>query len=114
MENCFRCMSMTAKTTVSLIKCDVGSLAGHYVVPEPLLNIAEKNLRHAQEKGLINSYHVSNAGDDLQLLMVHQKGESNHVIHELACTLRRMGEFEPARLGPEEMEYTALRRFWKD
>jgi len=22
--------------------------------------------------------------------------------------LRRMGEFEPARLGPEEMEYTSL------
>lgn len=75
---------MTAKTTVSLVKCDVGSLAGHYVVPKPLLNTAEKNLKRAQEKGLINNYYVFNAGDDLQLLMVHQKGESNHVIHELA------------------------------
>jgi fructose 1,6-bisphosphate aldolase/phosphatase len=27
---------------------------------------------------------------------------------ESACMLRRMGEFEPARLGPEEMEYTTL------
>ncbi|HTY74885.1 MAG TPA: fructose 1,6-bisphosphatase [Candidatus Nanoarchaeia archaeon] len=23
-------------------------------------------------------------------------------------TLRRMGEFEPARLGPDEMEYTTI------
>ncbi|UCE44055.1 MAG: fructose 1,6-bisphosphatase, partial [Candidatus Bathyarchaeota archaeon] len=27
---------------------------------------------------------------------------------EIACTLRRMGEFEPARLGAEAMEYTTL------
>jgi len=27
---------------------------------------------------------------------------------EYAAVLRRMGEFEPARLGSESMEYTAL------
>jgi fructose 1,6-bisphosphate aldolase/phosphatase len=27
---------------------------------------------------------------------------------EYAVILRRMGEFEPARLGPESMEYTTL------
>jgi fructose 1,6-bisphosphate aldolase/phosphatase len=72
------------KTTVSLIKCDVGSLAGHHAVPKPLLSIAEKNLKKAKEDGLINSHYVFNAGDDLQLLMVHGKGESNHDIHKLA------------------------------
>jgi fructose 1,6-bisphosphate aldolase/phosphatase len=29
---------------------------------------------------------------------------------EHASMLRRMGEFEPARLGPEEMEYTTLQQ----
>jgi len=29
---------------------------------------------------------------------------------EYASMLRRMGEFEPARLGPEEMEYTTLQQ----
>ncbi len=29
---------------------------------------------------------------------------------EQAAMLRRMGEFEPARLGPEQMEYTALQQ----
>jgi fructose 1,6-bisphosphate aldolase/phosphatase len=75
---------MAIKTTISLIKCDVGSLAGHHVVPKPLFTIAEKNLKEAKEEGLINSYYVFNAGDDLQLLMVHSKGESNPGIHKLA------------------------------
>jgi fructose 1,6-bisphosphate aldolase/phosphatase len=32
---------------------------------------------------------------------------------EYASMLRRMGKFEPARLGPEEMEYTTLRQVLK-
>jgi fructose 1,6-bisphosphate aldolase/phosphatase len=75
---------MSGKTTISLIKCDVGSLAGHHVVPEPLLRIAEKNLQKAREEGLVNSFYVFHAGDDLELLTVHKKGESNPKIHKLA------------------------------
>ncbi|MEM2738563.1 MAG: fructose-1,6-bisphosphate aldolase/phosphatase [Candidatus Bathyarchaeia archaeon] len=75
---------MAKKTTISIIKCDVGSLAGHHVVPKPLLEIANRNLEKAKEKGLINSYYVFNVGDDLQLLMVHERGESNREIHQLA------------------------------
>ena len=72
------------KTTISLIKCDVGSLAGHHVVPKPLFQVAEKNLKEAASKGVINNFLVFNAGDDLELLMVHEKGEQNHEVHELA------------------------------
>ncbi|MFW6110433.1 MAG: fructose-1,6-bisphosphatase [Thermoproteota archaeon] len=72
------------KTTISLIKCDVGSLAGHHVVPEPLYNIAEKNLTEAEEEGLINSHFVFHVGDDIELLMTHNRGESDSEIHELA------------------------------
>jgi fructose 1,6-bisphosphate aldolase/phosphatase len=75
---------MSRKTTISIIKCDVGSLAGHHVVPQPLITIAEKNLERAKKAGVINSYRVFNAGDDLQLLMVHERGESNHIVHKLA------------------------------
>lgn len=72
------------KTTVSIIKADIGSLAGHSVVPKPLQDIAEKHLSEAEETGLINSYFVFNAGDDLELLMTHYKGENNADIHKLA------------------------------
>ncbi|MDH5791939.1 MAG: fructose-1,6-bisphosphatase, partial [Candidatus Bathyarchaeota archaeon] len=72
------------KTTVSMIKADVGSLAGHTVVPEPLFKIARERLAEAKEAGLINSFYVFNAGDDLELLMTHFKGENSEEIHGLA------------------------------
>ena len=75
---------MPRKTTVSLIKCDVGSLAGHHIVPKPLLDIAQKSMQNATKNGLVNSHFVFNAGDDLELLMVHEKGEQNPEIHKLA------------------------------
>jgi fructose 1,6-bisphosphate aldolase/phosphatase len=75
---------VSRKTTISLIKCDVGSLAGHHIVPKPILNIAEKSLKKARERDLINSYYAFNVGDDLQLLMLHERGESSPEIHKLA------------------------------
>lgn len=75
---------MAPKTTISVIKCDVGSLAGHHIVPKPLLDIGETHLKQAQKKGLINSFYVFHAGDDIELLMVHNKGEANPDIHKLS------------------------------
>lgn len=75
---------MGRKTTISLIKCDVGSLAGHHVVPKPILDIAKKRMEKAKKEGLINSYYVFNVGDDVELLMIHGMGESNEKIHQLA------------------------------
>ena len=75
---------MPKKTTISVIKCDIGSLAGHHIVPKLLLEIAEKRLKKAQKQGMINSQYVFHAGDDLELLMVHEKGEENPKIHKIA------------------------------
>ena len=72
------------RTTITIIKCDVGSLAGHHVVPKPILDIGERRLKEAKETGLVNSYFVFNAGDDLELLMVHTRGENNEEIHKFA------------------------------
>ena len=38
---------------------------------------------------------------------------ARHEAIEYASMLRRMGEFEPARLGLEEMEYTTLQQVLK-
>jgi fructose 1,6-bisphosphate aldolase/phosphatase len=72
------------KVTISIIKCDVGSLAGHHIVPKPLFDIAEKKLKKAMNEGTINNFYVFNAGDDLELLMVHDLGEQSSEIHKLA------------------------------
>ncbi len=75
---------LSKKATISIIKCDVGSLAGHYIVPKPLFDIAEKNLKKAAKNGVINNFYVFNAGDDLELLMVHERGEQDTEVHKLA------------------------------
>ena len=67
-------LCVAKKVTISLIKCDVGSLAGHHIVPKPLFDIAEKNLKKAVNEDVINNFLVFNAGDDLELLMVHENG----------------------------------------
>jgi len=41
-------------------------------------------MSEAAKKDLINNYFVFNAGDDLELLMIHEKGEQNPDIHKLA------------------------------
>ena len=73
-----------AKVTLSVIKADVGSLAGHTVVPPQLKEVADKILAEAKESGTIVDYHISNCGDDLELIMGHMKGEDSEEIHGLA------------------------------
>jgi len=74
-----------ALTTISCIKADVGSLAGHIIVPEQMMNMARKNLeKNGVKKKLINDFHVFNCGDDLELLMTHYNGKNNEKIHKLA------------------------------
>jgi len=72
------------KVTVSLIKADVGSVAGHTTVPDELKKAAEENLKTAVDSGLIIDFRVFNAGDDLELLMTHEKGVDSEEIHRLA------------------------------
>ncbi len=73
-----------AKITISLIKADVGSVAGHVVVPQELIKVAEESLREAVKNDLIIDFRVFNAGDDLELLMTHRRGVDNEEIHQLA------------------------------
>ncbi|MCS7140076.1 MAG: fructose-1,6-bisphosphate aldolase/phosphatase [Candidatus Nezhaarchaeota archaeon] len=78
---------MPIKVTISLIKADVGSLCGHHVVHPKQLELARKELEEAKRNGLIIDYYVFNCGDDLQLLMTHNKGEGNSEIHGLAWSV---------------------------
>lgn len=73
------------ETTISCIKADVGSLAGHVIVPEPMLEIMRKHLKkNALDKGIIDDFYVFNVGDDLETVMTHNRGANDEKIHELA------------------------------
>ena len=72
------------KITISLIKADIGGWVGHSTVHPKQMELAKKKLEEAKQTGLILDYFVFHCGDDLQLLMTHQKGEENPEIHKLA------------------------------
>jgi fructose 1,6-bisphosphate aldolase/phosphatase len=72
------------KTTLSIIKADVGSIAGHHIVHPDQIAAATKILAEAKQRGQIIDFYVTHVGDDLQLIMTHTKGPDNPDIHGLA------------------------------
>jgi len=72
------------RTTVSVIKADVGSLAGHVQVPEELLKVCESSLTKAVKNRVIKSFHVTSCGDDIELIMSHANGVDSPKVHKLA------------------------------
>ena len=72
------------KVTISVIKADIGSIAGHHKVHPDTILAASRVLAEAKKKGVIKSFYVTHVGDDLQLIMTHDKGVDNPEIHGLA------------------------------
>uniref|UniRef100_A0A7C4JL35 Fructose-1,6-bisphosphate aldolase/phosphatase n=1 Tax=Staphylothermus marinus TaxID=2280 RepID=A0A7C4JL35_STAMA len=77
-------MSSEEKITLTIIKADVGSIAGHHMPHPDQLAIATKILAEAKSKGLIIDFYVTHVGDDIQLIITHKKGVDNPDIHGLA------------------------------
>ncbi|MDY0304734.1 MAG: fructose 1,6-bisphosphatase, partial [Sphaerochaeta sp.] len=71
------------KTTVSVIKADVGSFPGHSRTHPKILETAARRLKEAEGNLIIDSY-VTHCGDDLELIMTHNRGEDDEEIHRLA------------------------------
>jgi fructose 1,6-bisphosphate aldolase/phosphatase len=75
---------MNNKITISVIKADVGGFVGHSSIHEELIEEAIGHLDAAQSQGLIVDSHVTACGDDLQLIMTHERGVDSEKIHGLA------------------------------
>jgi len=75
---------MSGRITLSVIKADVGSIAGHHMVHPDQLAAATKVLAEAKQKGTLIDFYVTHVGDDLQLIMTHSKGPDHPDIHGLA------------------------------
>jgi len=70
--------------TLSVIKADIGGYVGHSRSHPALLEKARAMLAIGQGKGLIIDFQVLACGDDLQLIMTHDRGDENVDIHKLA------------------------------
>ncbi len=77
-------MSEQKKTTISVIKADIGSLAGHHTVHPDCMAAASRVLAEGKRNGVINDFYVTHVGDDLVLIMTHRKGVDNEEVHGLA------------------------------
>jgi fructose 1,6-bisphosphate aldolase/phosphatase len=75
------------KITLSVIKADIGSYVGHNLVHPELIKLAKEKLEEAKSRKDIIDYHVFNCGDDLELVMTHEKPVENPKIHELAWNI---------------------------
>jgi fructose 1,6-bisphosphate aldolase/phosphatase len=71
------------KVTLSLIKADVGGWVGHSSSHPALLAKAREVLGNST---LIEDYYVTQAGDDVQMIMTHYHGIDHEEVHKLAWT----------------------------
>ena len=72
------------KVTLSVIKADVGGFVGHSSVHGALLERAKQSLSRTDRRHLLIDYHVTHVGDDINLIMTHNRGIDDKEIHRLA------------------------------
>jgi fructose 1,6-bisphosphate aldolase/phosphatase len=97
------------RTTLSLIKADIGSIGGHLAPSHELLEAVRSDVEAAGEGLLIDSY-VSHTGDDIAILMTHGRGVDDQAVHELAWGAFRRG----SSLARERGLYAAGQDLLKD
>jgi len=70
--------------TISVIKADIGGFVGHSASHPEILDSGREELERAKQRGLLIDHHVSHCGDDMFLIMTHDRGENNTEVHKLA------------------------------
>jgi len=71
------------KTTLSVIKADIGSIGGH-IAPSKLLLDSVQQFIETQGSDLLLDFYISFTGDDIAILMTHNLGAGHEQIHKLA------------------------------
>ena len=99
----------TMKTTLSVIKADVGSIGGH-IQPSKRLVEEVKNFVGAGGKGMVTDSYISYTGDDIAILMAHSRGKGDEKIHQLAWDAFVAG----TRVAKEQRLYGAGQDLLKD
>lgn len=73
------------KTTISVIKADIGAIAGHVKPSAKLIQTVRDYVEEQGMKtGLLIDRYISHTGDDIAILMTHQHGVNYDKIHQLA------------------------------
>lgn len=78
------------RTTLSVIKADVGSIGGHVTPSHSLLETISRHILVGLNEVLID-YYLGYTGDDIAILMTHEKGVGNEEVHRLAWEAFKAG-----------------------
>jgi fructose 1,6-bisphosphate aldolase/phosphatase len=90
------------KTTLTVIKADIGSIGGH-IAPSKRLEAGVRHCVIEHKCGLFADLYVNHTGDDIAILMAHDRGINDPQIHRLAWDAFKEG----TQLASEEGLYGA-------
>jgi fructose 1,6-bisphosphate aldolase/phosphatase len=96
--------------TISVIKADVGSIGGHTRPSSKMLETARQAVQQAVDGGTLRDGFVWFTGDDIELLMIHDRGPSDKKTHEIAWKAFQ----EATRVAKAENLYGAGQDILKD
>ncbi len=71
------------RTTLSILKADIGSVGGHICPSQQLLQRVREFIDNSAG-GMVRDYFISHTGDDIAILATHSQGVGNAAIHKLA------------------------------
>lgn len=78
------------KTTISIIKADIGSIGGHLKPSKRLLDRVKEYIENEGGGIFVDSY-VNSTGDDIAIIFSHDLGKGNEKIHKLAWDAFKAG-----------------------
>jgi hypothetical protein len=78
------------KTTLSIIKADVGGIGGRVTLGTRLIEAVRAYVRYAGD-GLLTDFFVSATGDEIAILMTHARGTGDPDVHRLAWDAFKTG-----------------------
>lgn len=87
------------RTTLSVIKADVGSIGGHTRPSDRMLEVVRVRLREAARSGLVIDGLVTHTGDDIAIIMSHTRGAGAAEVHRFAWDAFLAATEEARRAG---------------
>ncbi len=73
------------KTTISVIKADIGSIGGHTLPSnEVLATVKNFIIENGINTKLLDDFYIGYTGDDIHILMTHKNGTGSEKVHKLA------------------------------
>jgi fructose 1,6-bisphosphate aldolase/phosphatase len=99
------------KIVVSVIKADIGSIGGHIKPSQKLIETVSNYIyEHGVKTKDVIDYRISSTGDDIAILMTHEKGLLHTDVHKLAWD----AFVEGTRVAKEQGLYGAGQDLLKD